>query len=181
MGLSGWKHGDSFSLVPPPNWDCDRGATKPQCDDEGPDHRMGLEGWKHGDSFSLVPPPNWNCGVGPGATSAASASSATLPSPDAASGTGGGGGGLQVTYEVSGVAGAGIITYQNAGQDSTQASDVALPWSIKQTMNSSDFYYVSAQNAGGGTIHCKVYVNDKLLEDNTASGEYAICQSSGTL
>ena len=79
FGLSGWKHGDSFSLVAPPNWNCgSRSTTKVQCKDEGPDHRFGLSGWKHGDSFSLVPPPNWKCRSG---SAGDSASPSPTPSP----------------------------------------------------------------------------------------------------
>jgi hypothetical protein len=48
-------------------------------------------------------------------------------------------------------------------------------------MSDGDFYYVSAQNQGGGTITCSVAVDGVTIDSNSAYGDYAICTASGTI
>lgn len=94
-------------------------------------------------------------------------------------GEGGNGFRSRVTYKVTGPSG-GDMTYQNSGDDSSQTS-ANLPWVKRQNMDYGDFYYVSAQNTGSGTIHCIVYIDGKKVEDNKANGLYNICTASGNV
>jgi hypothetical protein len=85
-----------------------------------------------------------------------------------------------VTYKVTGGHGASV-TYQNESQDTGQDTEAGTPWSDVESMSDGDFYYVSAQNQGGGTITCSVVVDGVTVDSNSASGEYAICSASGTI
>lgn len=85
-----------------------------------------------------------------------------------------------VTYTVTGRS-AGTITYENAGGDASQVTDTTrLPWTVSFTVpaGSEGFLYVSAQNAGGGTIGCSISVNGQAVKQNTSSGTYAIVDCS---
>jgi hypothetical protein len=95
-----------------------------------------------------------------------------------------GGGGTTthaVTYTVSGGDGAGTITYENENADTSQATQVATPWTYTFTAVDGAFLYVSAQNAGGGTITCSISVDGTIAESNKSEGQYAICEASGSL
>jgi hypothetical protein len=50
-----------------------------------------------------------------------------------------------------------------------------------ESMSDGDFYYVSAQNQGGGSMTCSVEVDGVEVDTNTSSGEYAICSASGSV
>lgn len=85
-----------------------------------------------------------------------------------------------VRYEVSG-ASAADMTFQTGSQDTSQETGAAVPWQDSETMSDGDFYYIAAQNNGGGTISCSVYVDGALIDTNSSSGDYAICTASGTV
>jgi len=55
-----------------------------------------------------------------------------------------------------------------------------LPWS-KTVVNDSTFVEsgLSAQNAGTGSITCRITVDGKVAAEQTAKGQYAIAQCTG--
>lgn len=66
------------------------------------------------------------------------------------------------------------ITY-GLGVDTSQDGGAKLPW--KKTLTSSEtllIAQVSAQNAGGGEITCKITVDGKVVKTNKSTGEYSI-------
>lgn len=95
-------------------------------------------------------------------------------------GTGSGGETHTIRYEVTGASSASI-TYQTGSQDSAQQTDASVPWQDTETMGGGDFYYVSAQNSGGGTIVCSVDIDGTQVDTNSSSGQYAICTASGSV
>jgi hypothetical protein len=85
-----------------------------------------------------------------------------------------------VTYSITGRS-AGTITYENAGGDTSQLTDTTrLPWTVSFTVpaGTEGFLYVSAQNAGSGTIGCSISVNGQVQKQNTSTGTYAIVDCS---
>jgi beta-lactam-binding protein with PASTA domain len=85
-----------------------------------------------------------------------------------------------VTYTVTGRS-AGTITYENSTGDTSQVTDTTrLPWKISFTepTGSEGFLYVSAQNAGSGTIGCAISINGQVVKQNTSTGAYAIVDCS---
>jgi hypothetical protein len=84
-----------------------------------------------------------------------------------------------VHYEVSGSASQASMTYRT-GTGSSQVT-ARLPWRKRLTdLSPGAFLYVSAQNQGdGGSVSCKIYVNGRVVSDNTSSGAYAVvtCES----
>ena len=86
---------------------------------------------------------------------------------------------IWIKYVVDGAYSAGTVTYQNKNEDTSQASNVSLPWVYRfRASYEPDFMYVSAQNNGSGTIRCAIYVDGKLIERNKSTGLYSICTAS---
>jgi hypothetical protein len=80
----------------------------------------------------------------------------------------------KVTYVVTGPAKASM-TYTDGGTNTAQDNNAKLPW--KKTVPIADTvitYQVSAQNAGGGSITCKILLDGKVVKTNTSKGDYAI-------
>jgi Mycobacterium membrane protein len=85
-----------------------------------------------------------------------------------------------ITYEVTGVARAGNITYikdNSFGQE--QANNVKLPWSKNITFDASESFKVLslvAQSASGGngSIRCRILRDGIELTSSTSSGPYAV-------
>jgi hypothetical protein len=98
-------------------------------------------------------------------------------------GTGGGGGGShEIKYEITGSASSVDVTYQNENGDTSQESDVPVPWTKTFAGKDGQFVYISGQNKGeSGDTTCIVYVDGRQKETNTSSGAYAICTASGTI
>lgn len=86
-----------------------------------------------------------------------------------------------VVYTVTGKR-AGTITYQNSNGDASQVTDTTkLPWtySFTEPFGARGFLYVSAQNAGTGSIECSISVNGQVVKQNTSTGTYAIVTCTG--
>lgn len=86
-----------------------------------------------------------------------------------------------VVYTVTGRS-AGAITYENSTGDTSQVTDTTrLPWKVSFTepAGTEGFLYVSAQNAGSGTIGCSISINGQVVKQNTSTGAYAIVDCSG--
>jgi hypothetical protein len=81
-----------------------------------------------------------------------------------------------LTFEISGTADeAGNITYVTDGLGIAQESDVALPWRKTMVYKSGVLgVNISAQNAGSGTITCKIKRDGKVIAQNKSSGQYTI-------
>jgi hypothetical protein len=90
-----------------------------------------------------------------------------------------------VTYKVTATGNPsytyGSMTYQNSSNDTSQATDADIPWTDSEYLSDGDFYYISAQNGGGGTITCSVFVDGTEVDSNSSIGQYAICTASGTI
>ena len=90
-----------------------------------------------------------------------------------------------IHFEVTGtgVTKAGNVTY-GVGANSSQANDVALPWS-KDATSTDSFLIVSlvAQSGSGkaGKINCKVTVDGKVVVENSSEGPYAVVTCAGSL
>ena len=85
-----------------------------------------------------------------------------------------------VAYTVTGHR-AGTITYQNGDGNASQVTDTTkLPWTVSFTVpaGTEGFLYVSAQNAGSGTIGCSISVNGQVVKQNSSTGMYAIVECS---
>ena len=93
-----------------------------------------------------------------------------------------------VVYSVTGTGtgSSSTITYdttqEGAGQNGeSQASDASLPWSKTITASGlfTDFS-LSAQNGAGGSITCTITEDGKVLNTNTATGQFAIASCDAT-
>jgi|SRR6266511_4409220 len=94
----------------------------------------------------------------------------------------GGGKTHHVLYVVSGMASSALVTFQNENGDTSQQSDVGVPWTYSLDAEEGDFLYISAQNEGDvGYITCEILVDGQQVESNTSSGAYTICTASGSL
>lgn len=96
-----------------------------------------------------------------------------------------------VTYKVEGTTKMASITYENAGGDTSQQSDIDVPLTRKvdggqgivlQGMHRGDFLYISAQNSKEyGSVTCIIEVDGVVVEQNTSHGGYTIATCSGRL
>jgi uncharacterized protein YceK len=79
--------------------------------------------------------------------------------------------GKTARYEVSGDSGmANNVTYEiNNGQQ--QNNQVALPWSKEFTVGTGfQPLVLNAQNAGGGSISCRILVDGSVVSEHTSTG-----------
>ena len=87
-----------------------------------------------------------------------------------------------VTYHIGGTARSADLTYSNAGGDTEQQNDKAVPWLTSFTGHGGQFLYVSAQNQGEtGTITCEIILNGAVVKSAQSNGAYAIASCSGKL
>ncbi|MGH8887673.1 MAG: MmpS family transport accessory protein [Egibacteraceae bacterium] len=88
-----------------------------------------------------------------------------------------------IVYEVIGAEKAGNITYAAGGGGIAQDNGVVLPWRKElQVDGPLSLAQVSAQNAGGGTITCRITVDGKVVKELSSQGEYAVVScASGPL
>ncbi len=89
--------------------------------------------------------------------------------------------GKTARYEVIGDSGAANnVTYEiNNGQQ--QDTKVALPWSKEFTIGQGfQPLVLNAQNAGGGSISCRILVDGSVVSEHTSTGQYAVVSCSGS-
>lgn len=83
-----------------------------------------------------------------------------------------------VSYELLGDNGVRNVTYVAQGAAIAQVLDAATPWSksFERTgfEGGSEFYSVSAQNVGGGTLSCRIVVDGTVVSENSVAGERAM-------
>lgn len=87
------------------------------------------------------------------------------------------GGAAAVVYEVSGGESAGNITYSaNGTAGIAQENGVALPWTkeVQFAEGALRVATLTAQNAGGGDITCRITVDGEVVAELTSSGEFAV-------
>ena len=88
----------------------------------------------------------------------------------------------RVDYYVQGTCSSVDVTYNNAGGDTEQMSDVDVPWS--KTLNdvpAGQFLYISAQNNDdSGTVVTKILVDGRELKRSESEGAYVIASCSGS-
>ncbi|MDN5856199.1 MAG: hypothetical protein L0K86_25825, partial [Actinomycetia bacterium] len=93
--------------------------------------------------------------------------------------------GHAVTYQVSGPAKAGNVTYTKEGFQMEQVSNAKLPWSkdltFKDDITAFSGLSLVAMNGGtGGDITCKILVDGKEIASSTSSGAYAVVTCNGS-
>jgi hypothetical protein len=80
-----------------------------------------------------------------------------------------------VVYELHGAHGARNVTYAAEGASLAQQAEVATPWSTTFTRvgpaDRTEFYSVSAQNAGPGSLRCRILVDGVVIAEKSVSGE----------
>jgi len=87
-----------------------------------------------------------------------------------------------IQYSVTGTAGITVdITISNENDDTSQFSDVLVPWSFSFQAKKGHFLYVSAQNqASSGTVNEIIYIDGKEWKRSTSEGAYVLVSASGT-
>ena len=73
-----------------------------------------------------------------------------------------------MTYVVNGSP--ADVTYGPAGSDLSGS----VPMRVTQPLGTPDYYAISAQLQGGGTVSCQILVDGKVTASSTASGGYNI-------
>jgi len=86
-----------------------------------------------------------------------------------------------VVYEVTGSGRASSVTYNSDGGGSiAQEASVKLPWRKEISVDRGfSITTVSAQNAGSGSITCRIIVDGEVVKENTSSGQYSIVTCTG--
>src|SRR5262249_13952996 len=85
---------------------------------------------------------------------------------------------FNVTYRVSGTAGAARLTYRNA-EGATVQSTVRIPWESSFDAKGGTFLYVSAQNQGAtGSVVCEILLDGERRTSSTSTGAYVVAECS---
>ena len=86
-----------------------------------------------------------------------------------------------VTYEVGGARYKADITINNA-TGGTEQKTVDIPWHTKFRTNVGQFLYVSAQidSDRDSEVTCKILVNDRVIQQASSKGAFAIASCSGS-
>jgi hypothetical protein len=89
-----------------------------------------------------------------------------------------------VRYELGGST-ALNITYVTERAAITQLPQVAAPWSAslerKAAAGSAQYYSISAQDSGSGTLKCRVLVDGLVQSERTVSAPHGVVRCSKTL
>lgn len=103
---------------------------------------------------------------------------------------GGGGGGPvshEIVYYLTGSARTADLTLSlgPGGQSQQRGVDVPLynkngTEGLRFTAADGDFLYLSAQNKGGGVLHCRITEDGVTVAENTSRGQYAIVTCDGS-
>jgi hypothetical protein len=83
-----------------------------------------------------------------------------------------------VVYELLGEDGVRGITYVADGAAIVQERTASTPWTklLRRggSADETEFYSVTAQNVGGGTLRCRITVDGQVISDESASGDHAM-------
>lgn len=87
---------------------------------------------------------------------------------------------VRVRYEIAGASLAGLVNY-TTGQSSpvTEARQVRLPWRMEFDASGGFVPSLSVQNAGSGSITCRITVNGEELSSVTTEGTNAVVICTG--
>lgn len=80
-----------------------------------------------------------------------------------------------ITYQISGDTTDANVTYSVGEANTTQETGVASGWSKEVTVKGFWGASLTASNGmnGGGTVTCQILVNGNVVNENTATGDYA--------
>ncbi len=78
-----------------------------------------------------------------------------------------------ITYKVTGSASEALITYMNAQGGIEQVSS-KLPFEKKITVNYGTALSLVAQNQGGGTITCEIWVGTDKVKTSTSTADFGV-------
>lgn len=80
----------------------------------------------------------------------------------------------RVTYEITGPQGAtGRISYLDDKGKTQEASFTGLPWSVTVTTTDPGMLANIVAQGDSDTLGCRIMVNDKLVDEQTADGRHA--------
>jgi hypothetical protein len=83
-----------------------------------------------------------------------------------------------VIYELLGEEGARNVTYVAQGAAIAQEREAATPWSksFQRTgvEGGDQFYSVSAQSGGTGTLRCRIIIDGRMVSENSTTGDRAM-------
>ncbi|GAB2959258.1 MmpS family protein [Amycolatopsis acidiphila] len=89
-----------------------------------------------------------------------------------------------VTYELTGGGSALNITYVGQGADIEQVSQAATPWSATvdhtSTTGGSEYFSLTARNAGPGSLGCRISVDGTTVSEST-TGPQGVVRCSKSL
>ena len=90
-----------------------------------------------------------------------------------------------VTYQLSGGHGALNITYVAQASDIAQVAQAGTPWSVsvdhQSTVGSVRYYSLSAQNAGSGTLECRIVVDGKIVSEASVAAPHGMVRCSKSM
>jgi hypothetical protein len=90
-----------------------------------------------------------------------------------------------VTYQLLGGPDALNVTYVAQGADIAQVAEAGTPWSVviehRSTAQSSQYYSVSAQNAGPGTLKCRILVDGATVSEGSVADPHGVVRCSKSL
>lgn len=83
-----------------------------------------------------------------------------------------------VIYELLGESGVRNVTYVAQGAAIAQEREAPTPWSksFQRTgvEGGDDFYSVSAQSGGTGTLRCRIIIDGRVVSENSTTGDRAM-------
>jgi hypothetical protein len=88
-----------------------------------------------------------------------------------------------VTYELTGTGSALNITYVGQGADIEQVAQAAAPWSTtvehSSTAEASQYFSLTARNAGPGGLGCRILVDGTMVSESTTGAQGVVrCSKS---
>jgi hypothetical protein len=87
-----------------------------------------------------------------------------------------------VRYEIDGPAWAGFVTFTSARPGlAVPETPIQLPWRTEFDVSRGFIPTITAQNAGGGAISCRISVNGAVVSDVTSDGTYGVATCTGNV
>ena len=90
-----------------------------------------------------------------------------------------------VVYELTGGAGALNITYAGPNADIAQVEQADTPWSVtldrEAAEGSTQFYSLSASNAGGGKLNCRIFVDGTVVSEASVAAPQDVVRCSKSM
>lgn len=88
-----------------------------------------------------------------------------------------------VTYELFGTGSALNVTYVGQGADIEQVAQAAAPWSTtvehSSTAERSQYFSLTARNAGSGNLGCRILVDSRTVSEATTGAQGVVrCSKS---